>query len=55
LNLNFQLEAEGFNLKATESLLSFTSAAGNSGFHFQQPPQTNPIDYQQPEPFLQIG
>ncbi|KAG5042023.1 hypothetical protein AAZX31_03G017800 [Glycine max] len=53
--LRLKLEAEGFNLKATESLLSFTSAAGNSGFHFQQPPQTNPIDYQQPEPFLQIG
>ncbi|KAL2337407.1 hypothetical protein Fmac_011853 [Flemingia macrophylla] len=51
--LRRRLEAEGFNLKAMESLWSSTSAAGNSGFPFQ-PPQNNPMDYPA-EPFLQIG
>lgn len=55
LKSHFQLESDGFNLKAIESYWSSTSAAaGNSSNTQFQPSQTNPMDYQ-PEPFLQIG
>ncbi|XLR58114.1 hypothetical protein S83_008786, partial [Arachis hypogaea] len=52
--LRLKLEAEGFNLKAMESLWSLTSAATNSNFTFQPSQTNNPMDCQ-PEPFLQIG
>ncbi|XP_020972046.1 MADS-box transcription factor 6 [Arachis ipaensis] len=52
--LRLKLEAEGFNLKAMESLWSSTSAAANSNFTFQPSQTNNPMDCQ-PEPFLQIG
>lgn len=50
----FQLEAEGYTLKAIQNLWSSSSAAGNSHFHVH-PSQTNPMEYQLPEPILQIG
>lgn len=50
----FQLEAEGYTLKAIQNLWSSSSAAGNSDFHVH-PSQTNPMEYQLPEPVLQIG
>ncbi|KAF7825970.1 agamous-like MADS-box protein AGL6 [Senna tora] len=51
--LRLKLEAEGYNLKAIESMWNCNSTAGNSSFAMQ-PSQTNPMECQ-PEPFLQIG
>lgn len=57
MKLHFQLESDGFNLKAIESLWSSThsatAVAGGGNFPFQ-PSETNPMDCQT-EPFLQIG
>ncbi|XP_062157160.1 agamous-like MADS-box protein MADS3 [Alnus glutinosa] len=52
--LKTKLEAEGYTLKAIQNLWSSSSAAGNSHFHVH-PSQTNPMEYQLPEPILQIG
>jgi hypothetical protein len=52
----FQLESDGFNLKAYESMWNSTNSAtvaGGSNFPFQHS-ETNPMDCQA-EPFLQIG
>lgn len=53
----FQLEAEGYTLKAIQNLWISSSAAGNSHFHHQHvhPSQTNPMEYHPHEPILQIG
>lgn len=52
---NFQLESEGFNLKAIENMWSSNSATVSGGSSFPyQPSETNPMDCQA-EPFLQIG
>ncbi|KAK7340151.1 hypothetical protein VNO77_20845 [Canavalia gladiata] len=52
--LKLKLEADGFDLKAIESLWSSTSAAAGDGTFPLLPSQTNPLDCQA-ESFLQIG
>jgi len=57
MKFHFQLESDGFNLKAIESVWSSThsatAVAGGGNFPYQ-PSETNPMDCQT-EPFLQIG
>lgn len=53
---HFQLESDGFNLKAIENLWSSTSAvAGGNGSLSFQPSEANPYMDCHAEPFLQIG